>query len=104
MGIKMEAKKQCEYCGENPANMKIDNPNVDEWEKQMEWDVCPTCAKVIPLQQEMSMMHILVSSSERHGLDGGKPAARLKAIEKDLAEISREADMPIISVKIERKK
>jgi hypothetical protein len=104
MAKQMTTKKICTYCGEFPANMKIENPNYDEFEEQPEWDVCPTCAKVIPLQQEMSTAYALKDMCERNGLDPTKHTNRLKEINKQLADIERESDIPTFSIVIEKKK
>lgn len=81
--------KDCDYCGEEKAQVKIPNPNVsDDW---TEWNVCITCKKIIREQQKMSV-----------GLIMGDENFANQAKEK-ISELSRESGKETMSVKIERK-
>lgn len=95
-------KKICRYCNEFPANTEIDNPNIEDWKDEPFWEVCPTCAKLIPLQKKQTMAIILKSISKKHGFDSSNLDEKINKLNKEINELTYEADLKPYSILIKK--
>ena len=84
--------KLCDFCGEEKAQVKINNPNFDD--KIPIWDVCITCSKIIPAMQGYSLGEILSRVSGDKSLMNEK--------EKEIKEFARESGKEVLCVGISK--
>jgi len=89
----------CTYCGEEPGQVEILNPNTD-FGKEAYWYVCITCDKVIKEQMKMSFGFIL--QEKEHGLDLGKKL--IKESVKELDRLGKESGKEIFGAVLRKKK
>ena len=93
---------KCDYCGEFEAFIEIPNPNEASLGETKTWKVCGWCAKVIPLQKEMSMHEImkhLFNTPQATEL-ADREIARIK---QEIREIEQKSGMPTITTTITRR-
>lgn len=91
----MKEEKQCVYCGEEKAQVKIMSPNMGDEE---DWDVCITCKKIIAQQQKLTLGAIM---SERElGRDFGEKL--MKEAQKEIHKLSYESGKEVISIGIKK--
>ena len=90
-----EVDKDCCYCAEEKAQVKIMNPNFDSIDY---WDVCRVCEKIIKNQMDLSFGMILQTR--------GNPIAEkmsnemIKLAENNLKEIAYESGKEIFSIEL----
>ena len=87
----------CVYCGEEPAQITIPNPNFDKLDR---WEVCRVCEKIIEQQHKLSFGMIL--SKKELGKEFGEKI--MEEANKKLDEISYESGKEIFSEELIIKK
>ncbi len=101
--MKKELKmlKNCNYCGEEMAQVKILNPNWDEQEKHPYWEVCVTCKKIIEQQQKLSFGMIL---KEKSNLIAEKMADRIiKESNEEIRKLSHESGKETSTIEVSKR-
>jgi len=87
----MMKKKMCVYCEEFPASTKIMSPN---YIVEQDWDICVTCSKLIPLQEEMSVL-LFIAQNMDDGIGREQINKKIIIIKNIIEDLVRESGLEI---------